>query len=201
VEPLPLHAEHRSAALATVSWIENVGVTTVHTSITRLATVRVSLAVALAVLAAAIGIATGAAAPSPTRSKFAIHETKGRHIVVFNGSRKWTKKPTQIWLGDMANGGMLHLRWTSWTSGRATATGSSHPDHGVFRVRVVAFRTQDLTHIIGAWAYFRLNVRFKFGRSWRTERLAMARDSIGNDCWARVADIGNPNLGYTPWSP
>jgi hypothetical protein len=159
------------------------------------------LIAALMIASGVTQVAIGMAAPGTSRSHFATRETGSRQVVVFNGSKKWAKKPRQIWLGDMANGGMLHLKWTSWTARRATGVGTSHPDHGVFHVRVLAFHPKDLTHILGFWAFFRLSVRFRYnGQTW-TEKLGLARDSLGNDCWARLADIGNPSLGYTPWSP
>ena len=93
---------------------------------------------------------------------------------------------------DSADGGELDIHWTRWTATSAAGSGTSHPDHGSYPIRVQASRVID--------GYFtRLTVWFKQGSSWRRDRLGLGYLGGISLAWINLTWMRDPQSGSTPW--
>jgi hypothetical protein len=135
----------------------------------------------LAALAATTGVASAAKLPR-LYSHFTFRHNRAINF--------FQVRPSTIDL-DSASGGELDLHWHSWTASGATATGTSHPDHGAFPVRVSASHPHDGLFLI-------LLVKRLIEGRWRSERLILTQqigpppDLYG---WLTLQSIDEPGSG------
>jgi hypothetical protein len=97
-------------------------------------------------------------------------------------------RPREITIGPVK----LDLRWSSWTRRGAVATGTAHPVHGHYRVKVHAF------HLLrGRFAC--LTVTRAPGAGRRARHYGLGRLGNSTFAWLHVAWLHRRASGATPW--
>lgn len=96
----------------------------------------------------------------------------------YTGGKSFSVRPHHILLSS-AEGGLLVIHWSTWTSDQATGTGTSYPDHGHSQIKVQL--SDNSEHL-----FLHMTVSFRYHGKWDPERLELA-EQIGDsnfDQWA-----------------